>query len=470
MKKSDFKGRLWLLGCLCCAILLGATSCVLGKRYTRPELNLPETIGGYTDSLTMADMKWWTLYSDSTLQALIRKTLDYNKDMQIAVSRIKEMAARKRIDLANLLPQLSGTVGADREYEAYGGGSFSPDDEFGVKVRLNWEIDLWGNLRWARRKGIAEYLQTVEAQRALQMTLVADVAQAYCELVALDNELKIVRRTYATRKEAVHQAKLRFEGGLTSETSYQQAQVELASTSSLIPDLERRIALKESEIALLAGEYPTAVARGVMSSEPVWDGELPVGLPSELLKRRPDVQAAEQALMVANAKVGMAYTDRFPRLSLTGAFGVEDGKVTTLFESPYAFLAANLATPIFMAGKKQAQYRAEQAAYEQECYRYQKKVLTVFKEVNDAIISYNNLKESCKLKRNLERAAKSYVDLAQLQYINGVINYLDVLDAQRRYFDAQIGLGNAIRDEHIALVHLYKALGGGWEVDLPNLK
>ena len=295
------------------------------------------------------------------------------------------------------------------------------------------------------------------------MTLIAEVARAYYELIALDNELSIVRQTLETRKEGVHQARLRFEGGLTSETSYQQAQVELATTATLIPELERRIAVKEHEIALLAGEYPDRIARQAMDPAATMPEHLPVGLPSELLRRRPDVRRAEQALEAAYAAVGVAYTDRFPRIQLSAAIGVENDLLSSLFSSPYSFVSGAIAGPVFGFGKKRARYQAQQAAYRQECRRYEKTVLTVFKEVSDAIVTYDSSLRASELKRNLERAARSYVELARLQYLNGVINYLDVLDAQRRYFDAQIGLSNALRDQRLARVQLYKALGGGWE-------
>lgn len=301
--KSDVKFFVLPLAVL----LLLFSSCKIGRKYVRPDLHLPETIvPDEQDSAVYADLKWWEVYTDTVLQSLINKTLAYNKDMLIATSRIKEMAILKRIDLANLLPSVGGKISAEREFENDGGNNKDITNTFEGKLLFSWELDLWGNLRWGREKGIAEYLQSVEAQRALQMTLVATVAEAYFELIALDNELSIVRRTLATREEGVRQAKLRFEGGLTSETSYQQAQVELARTATLVPELERQIVNKENDIAFLAGEYPNAVKRGIMKQEITLPEYLPVGLPSDLLKRRPDMREAEQKLIAANAQVGIA--------------------------------------------------------------------------------------------------------------------------------------------------------------------
>lgn len=440
------------------------TSCQLGKHYTRPDLHLPQQLDTLRqqDTLSIADMQWWEIYTDTTLQSLIEKTLDNNKDMKIAAARVKELAAMKRIDFANLFPQLNGGAYAQKEGSNYGGNNYKNDPELGGKLTVTWELDLWGNLRWAKDKSIAQFLGSIEAQRALKMSIVSEVAQAYFELVALDNELNIVRQTLYARKEGVRLAKLRFEGGLTSETSYQQAQVEYARTATLVPELERKISLKENDIAFLAGEYPHRIQRSILPEEVKLPETLPVGLPSTLLERRPDVREAEQKLIAANASVGIAYTNMFPRLSLTAQYGVESEEFSDFFKSPIHYISGNLLTPLFAMGKYRATLQAKKAAYEQECYSYEKSVLTAFKEARNAIVDFNKIKDIYESRLQLERSSKATMELAQLQYINGVIGYLDVLDAQRSYFDAQIGLSNAIRDKQITLVKLYKALGGGW--------
>lgn len=440
------------------------TSCQLGKHYTRPDLHLPQQLDTLRqqDTLSIADMQWWEIYTDTTLQSLIEKTLDNNKDMKIAAARVKELAAMKRIDFANLFPQLNGSAYAQKEGSNYGGDNYKNNPEQGGKLTVTWELDLWGNLRWAKDKSIAQFLGSIEAQRALKMSIVSEVAQAYFELVALDNELNIVRQTLYARKEGVRLAKLRFEGGLTSETSYQQAQVEYARTATLVPELERKISLKENDIAFLAGEYPHRIQRSILPEEVKLPETLPVGLPSTLLERRPDVREAEQKLIAANASVGIAYTNMFPRLSLTAQYGVESEEFSDFFKSPIHYISGNLLTPLFAMGKYRATLKAKKAAYEQECYSYEKSVLTAFKEARNAIVDFNKIKDIYESRLQLERSSKATMELAQLQYINGVIGYLDVLDAQRSYFDAQIGLSNAIRDKQITLVKLYKALGGGW--------
>lgn len=459
--------RFAYLNILVAALILSLimSSCAVGKKYTRPEMDIPET--EQTDGaqeLLLADLAWWELYTDVNLQRIIRKAVDNNKDLVIAAGRVRELAALRNIDNAALLPQIGVDIGGEREWENYRGNNKTADNEFDAKLTFSWEIDFFGNLRWQRQKGIAEYLQSIEAQRALQMSIVAQVAQSYFELVALDNELAIVKRTLLTREVGVKQAKLRFEGGLTSEVSYQQAQVELANTATLIPGLERRIAAKQNEIAFLCGEFPEIVERSRMDSTLVFPEGFTSNLSSELLMRRPDVMAAEQALIAANAAVGMAYADRFPRIRLTGAYGFEGDQLASILQSPYGLIAGTLVSPLISFNAKRAKYRAQKAAYEQETANYEKTVLGVFREASDAITAYNSYREARERKSDLEKAARKYVELARLQYINGVISYLDVLDAQRSSFDAQIGLSNAIRDEYIAIVNLYKALGGGWNL------
>ena len=400
------------------AILLFAgilTSCKVGKSYVRPELHLPDSLAQHQDTVSFGDQDWEEIYTDSTLRNLIDRALEHNKDMLIAAARIKEMAAQKRISTAALLPDIKGEVTVERELENHGGDAFRKSDTFEAQFLVSWELDLWGNLRWARSASIAEYLQSIEAQRALRMTIVAEVAQAYYELVALDTELNIVKQTLKAREEGVRLARIRFEGGLTSETSYRQAQVELARTATLVPDLERKISLKENDIAFLAGEYPNRIARSRLLQEFNFPETLPVGMPSTLLERRPDIRQAEQKLIAANAKVGVAYTNMFPRLALTGGFGSESTSLSELLKSPYAVMEGALLTPIFGWGKNRAALKGKKAAYEAEIHSYEKTVLTAFKETRNAIVNFNKIKEVYALRANLERSAKSYMDLAQLQ-------------------------------------------------------
>lgn len=444
------------------ALLMGG--CKIGKQYTRPQIDLPSTLDSTSvDTASIGDYPWEQLYTDTILQQLIQKTLDNNKDMLIAAAKVKELAAMKRIDYANLFPQVGLKFYAEQEGEDHGGGHYKSDDQYDIKLGVTWEIDLWGNLRWAKDKSMAEFMGSIENQRALKMSLVAQVAQSYFELVALDNELSIVKKTVDARRESLHLARIRYEGGLTSETAFRQAQVELARTATLVPDLEKKITLKQNEIAFLAGEYPHDIKRTVLPEDVIHAASLPVGLPSSLLERRPDVRQAEQAVIAANAAVRIAYTNMFPKLTLTASHGSENEELSHLFKSPHYLLAGTILQPIFAMGKNRAMLKAKKAACEQAAYAYEKVVLNAFKDAYNAIAEYNKVKEIYETRLRLEQSSKITLDLAQLQYINGVIGYMDLLDAQRGYLDAQIGLSNAVRDKQITMVNLYKALGGGWQ-------
>lgn len=456
----------YIVRLLCTFVVVASlVSCQIGRHYTRPNLELPATLADSmsTDSASVADYSWEEIYTDTILQGLIWKTLSYNKDMLMAAARVKELAALKRIDFANMFPSVGLRVYAERERDNYGGDHYTKDDEFDLKAIVSWELDLWGKLRWARDASMADFLASIENQRALQMSLIAQVAQAYYELVALDNELAIVRQTMDARRESLHLAQIRYEGGLTSEVAFRQAQVELSRTATLVPELGRQITAKENELAFLTGEYPYRIERSQLSQEVNFPLSLPVGLPSSLLERRPDVREAEQQLIAANAAVGVAFTSMFPSITLTANLGAESEELKDLLHSPYHLLGANLLQPIFAMGRNRARHKAAKAAYERATYAYEKAVLSAFRDAYDAIAEFNKMKEIYESRLDLERSSRSSLELAQLQYVNGAIGYMDLLDAQRTYLDAQIGLSNALRDRQLAMVNLYKALGGGWE-------
>lgn len=446
------------------SLIVFMSSCSGVRNCRAPELNLPPTVmASHYDSTTIADMDWWEFYSDSTLCGIIDETLAHNKDILSAAMRVEQMRSLYGINKADFLPELKAGVYGNNETSDYYGENHLNDTEYGLKATLSWEIDLWGNLRWAKRKGAARYLESVEAERAMRMTLISQVAEAYFRLVALDNELSIVQRTLITRMEGVQQAKLRYEGGLTSEIVYQQAQVEYATTAALIPGLEKEIQTTSNAISILMGRYPREIIQhSRITEEPILSDSISIGLPSTLLQRRPDIKASEYELKAAMASVGIAYADRFPHFNISVTGGWENDGLDNFFRSPFSYIAGNITGPIFDFGRKKKKYQAALAAYDEARIRYEQKVLEAFKETNDAVITYRKAQKAASLKAELRDASRKYVDLALLQYRAGSINYINVLDAQRRYFEAQIGMSNAIRDEHIALVRLYKALGGGW--------
>lgn len=440
------------------------SSCKIGQKYEKPEMAMPLNFDVENMSKgSVADMGWSTLYSDTILQNLITKALDHNKDMLVAVARIKEMAANKRISFAGMFPEVGAEVAGQKEFTNYGGNSEKYSPELRANLNVAWELDVWGKLRWANDAGVASYLQKVENQRALHLTIVGEVAKCYFELRALDRELEIVKQTLEARQDAVEFAKLRYDGGMTSEIPYRQSLVELAKTETLIPNLENKIKLKENDLFVLVGDFPsgTIPRKGETINHQLIPESLPVDLPSSLLKRRPDMIAAEQKLIEANAKVGVAHTEMFPSLKLTGRLGGENSELANFLESPTWFISGVLTGPIFNMGKNKAKHKAAQAVYEQEVYTYEKAVLEAFKEVNNSITTFNKMKEVYRSQEALYESAKRYNKLANDREIEGVVLHIEVLDAQRQLFDAEIALNTAILNELISMVTLYKALGGG---------
>lgn len=455
------------------AILFGiaVSGCSGVKNLTKPEIELPLSLDGteMADSLTIADLGWWEFYGDKHLREIIDSVLTNNKQLQIAAQRIEQSQKLYDVEKAKLLPELSFRLPWNHETNHYYKELDLIDPEIGVKMTVSWEADLFGSLRWNKKKAMAQYKATAEEERAMRMSLVAETATVYFRLVALDNELAIVRSTMETREEGVRLAKLRFDGGLTSETVYQQAQVQYATAAALIPNLEYNIKVAENQLLLLMGKLPgITVKRSHELKDNTLPDRIPTGLPSTLLERRPDVVASEDRLQAAVAQVGYTYAKRFPSLTIELTGGLEDNDFKNLFRSPFSYVAENFIAPLVDFGKRKNTYKAAIAAYDQARLSYENKVLEAFNEVNNALNRYKSARTAVVKDTELLEAAHKYQDLTWKQYRGGTINYIDVLDAQRRYLEARIARMNAIRDEHLALVQLYKALGGGWQLKTPD--
>lgn len=441
------------------------TGCSVSKVCTKPELDIPEVLHEdmTKDSVCVADLDWMEIFEDSLLTDLIGQALEHNKDLLAASARVREYERRHRIYRADFFPSLGMDAYVDREVAGAPDKSSSVALEVSGKLTFSWELDFMGRIRWADRKALAEYMQTVEARRSLQMSLVSDVASCYFDLIALDRELEIVNRTLSTRKENLKQARLRFEGGLTSEIPYQQAQVEYAHTAAMIPELEMQIRLKENDISYLTGRIPTDIKRSSRQTLSIPQDMLQVGLTSDLITRRPDVREAEQELKSAMAQVGIDWAERFPRFTIGLDLGLESSDFKSFLKSPLTYMIGEIATPVFAFGKRKARYEAAIEAYEAARYQYEEKVILAFKEVDDAITRYKSAEKETELMNALSISSRKYVELARFQYLNGQISYIDVLDAQRSYLNAEIDQSNAIRNHYQAMINLYKALGGGWQ-------
>lgn len=449
---------------LVAASAMTLNSCSTSRYCQEPDLeSVPQAFFAQDGDGSIADLGWKDVFKEPELQELIETALTYNKDVLIAAERLNELRYKYRMQKASQLPAVSAKGYAQDDHSNYGGTSKSPDDiEFGLKASLSWEVDFWGRLKWANREKLADYLAAEDAQKSVRMSIVASVASAYYELVGLDRKMEIVSNTVETRRESVKQAKLRAEGGLTSEIPYRQALVEFASSKAMIPDLEKQIALKESELCFITGSYPKEIARNVSASDIYGDSDVPTGVLSDILKRRPDLMASLHSLKAAEARVGISNAERFPSFVINLGAGLENDELKSFLNSPFWFTGATLASPILEFGKRKAAMKAAVSSYEQSRLKYEKAVLQAFREVYDATVGFQSARSDSYAKSVMEEAAGKYIALANSQYINGVISYIDVLDAQRKYLSSQIEFNEAKTRENLALVSLYKALGGGW--------
>lgn len=448
-------------------LLLGG--CTLGPDYQRPEVPVPE---GWRDvdearQESLADMSWWDLFQDPDLVCLIQIALEENKDLLIATERIEEARARYGFTHADLYPRVDAfgsaawaksgedttLPGADREANLYA-----------VGASAFWELDFFGRIRRASEAELAILYATEQAQRAVVLALVSDVARAYIELVDLDRRLAIAQRTLQSRVEYVQLARDRFEGGVTSELDWRQAIAEERRTATFVQDFERQVRQKENEICVLLGRNPGAIVRGTGLSDSEIPLVVPAGLPSALLDRRPDVRTAEEVLASATASIGAAKALLYPSIFLTGAYGWESSELDGLLKSPAKSwsIGANLLQPIFNAGRNQSQVEAAESVQRQALYSYERSVLVAFSEVEDSLVGLRQFGLQRSAQGERVEAELKVLELAELRYRGGVADYLEVLDAQRSLFDSELDESSAIRDQLVSFVQLYKALGGGW--------
>jgi multidrug efflux system outer membrane protein len=460
------------------ALALLAAGCTLGPNYKRSAVPTPPTWREIpvAEAQSLANTAWWELFDDPQLQELIRVALVENKDLKIAVERIEEARAQYGFTKADIWPKLdlSGTAGRLR----FNGGSLvhTPQGDaavasdgtetaiYAVSADVSWEIDFFGRIRRASEAQKALFLGSQEARRSAVLSLVADVAFAYFELRDLDRQLEIARRTIESRREYLQLAKDRFEGGVTPELDFRQAEAELRRVETVVFELERQVALKENEISVLLGRNPGAILRGRAVDEQKLPVAVPAGLPSALLDRRPDIREAEETLAAATANIGEAKALLFPRISLTGSYGFASTEFDTLFDGPSKSwnIIGNLLQPIFNAGKNKRRVEVAESRQRQLLYGYERTILQAFRETEDALVSYRKAGEQRQAQAERVKAERKVLELCELRYRGGVSAYLEVLDAQRSLFGAEIDEAQTIGTHVGSLVRLYKALGGGW--------
>jgi multidrug efflux system outer membrane protein len=464
------RGR--LRGALAGLALLAA-GCTLGPDYRRPAVPAPEAWRAAAEAPgSLADLGWWELFRDEPLQALVGEALTANKDLRVAVARVTETRAALGFTRSAQFPEVNaGADVATQRISEVGPFPLPPDVDpesgfFHTSLDLAFELDLWGRLRRATEAARAELLESEEARRTVVLTLVSDVAQAYFDLLDLDRELDIARRTVASRRDSLELVRLRAREGITSELDVRRAEAELATAAATVPDLERRVAQTENRISVLLGRNPGPVGRGRPLEDQATPPEIPAGLPSALLERRPDIRGAEQRLVAANARIGEARAAFFPQITLTGFFGVESAALSDLFTGParvWSF-GPRVTLPIFNAGRNRARLDAAEARRAQALAQYEQAVQQAFREVEDALVAHRKTREVRLQQEALVAASRRALELADLRYRNGLSTYLDVLDAQRQLFQAELALAGTRRDQLVAVVQVYKALGGGWSM------
>jgi multidrug efflux system outer membrane protein len=452
-------------------LLVLLSGCKVGPNYKRPTINTPDAYRGLAPdaapqtTASIADEKWWTVFDDQQLQALIRKAIVQNYNVRIAAERVLQAQASLGITRADQFPAIYGGAGAGMTQipttKLLRGTNTSSNL---VNLSLSWQLDFWGKYRRATESARASLLATEWGQKAVIWSLVSNVASAYFQLLELDAEMTISRDTLTSRKESLRLVELRETGGTTSMLDVRQSEQLVYAAAANIPDLEWQIEQQENVISILLGDNPEPITRGKSLTENRFPPTVPAGLPSSLLERRPDLQSAEQQLVAANAQIGVAKAAYFPDISLTAVAGYQSSALTSLFTGPASLwsFGGQLTQPIFTAGKIRSNVKLVEAQEQQALLAYQQSIQQAFGEVSNSLIAYRKDQEFRAQQVLLTGAAQDTVRLANLRYSGGVTSYLEVLDSDTRYFNAQISLARAQLGERLALVQLYNALGGGW--------
>jgi outer membrane protein, multidrug efflux system len=461
--------RLFALAAISSALITG---CKVGPNYHRPIIQTPTTYRDLSENpqvqaqaASYADLPWWQVFQDPQLQDLIRTALKQNYDLQLATERINAARAQLAITRSNLFPQVQGN------------GIFTGGKESNFQTRFNFltlaadaafQVDLFGKLRRATEASRAELLATQDARQTVVLTLVSDVASDYFALLQLDLQLQITHDTVKTQEDSVKLTKLRVDHGVATKLDVLQAQQVLDSANATIPDLERLIAQEEDAISILLGNYAQGVPRGRPLVEQSLPPEVPPGLPSSLIERRPDIREAEQNLVAENAEIGVAKAQFFPQISLTGSGGGAFGRssaFSSLMSSQLGIWSygAQVSQPIFTGGALRGNLRLAESEHQQALIAYRQAIQQAFGDVSDALIGYEKLHQVRVRQQDTVADLQESVRLSNLRYTGGTTTYLEVLDGQRSLFSSELTLAQARGSEYQSLVQLYRALGGGWQ-------
>ena len=451
------------------SLLLLLNACMVGPAYNRPEVALPVSWELSSEQVAaIANPRWWEQFGDPELNRLVALALEENRDIRKAVAAVEEYMALLGVEKSASYPQITASASAIRQKAQQSGDPLVPanpySSNFNVTLNLSYELDLWGRISRAEEAAKADLLAREEARRVVVLSIASQVATAYVQLLELDKRMVVTLEAMKAREEAFRLAEIRFAGGIISELDVQQSAVELATARALVPDLGRQAQLKEHQISVLTGRNPEPVRRG-RNFDALTSPLLPAAMPSDLLKRRPDVMQAEQNLIAANARIGKEMAGYFPKLSLTAMLGESTDRLlpfnweTTLLQG-----VISAAGPVFNGFLTKRLVETADSREQQARAAYEQTVLTSFREVYDALVSRRSYDLQSAAQSGQVEALKKVLKLATLRYVNGYTSYIDVLDARRSLLYAELELIQSRSAVHLQIIELYRALGGGWEV------
>lgn len=446
-------------------------ACPVGPDYEAPDVYAPEefrVVVAPEQAASLADLPWWEVFEDPALRSLVSRAIEGNYDLRAAAARVRQSSSFVGIARSEIFPQVGyDGQGTRQKTLVIPGVPPRTFNLFSGAFNMAWEIDLWGRIRRATEAAEADFWAAEEAQRGILLSLVSGVAEAYFQLIEFDRELAISRATVDSFQKSLNLFEQQYKGGVGSKLAVARAEAALADVAATIPALESQIVSTENEINLLLGRNPGPVARGVTLVEHRVVPQIPAGLPSELLIRRPDLRQAEDQIRAANADIGVAVANFFPRLGLSGLYGSTSMELSDMLNGvPGVWnIAAAVTGPIFTGGLNYEQYQAQVAAWEAQVALYEQTVLQAFAEVSNLLTTQHNLIEERKQRERGVRALQESVDLSFLRYEIGLANYFEVLEAQQQLFPAEIDLAQTKRDQLVVVARLYRALGGGWELE-----
>lgn len=458
------------------SLVVGLAACRVGRNYERPPVALPQQFGNVAPSdSSIAEMEWKRFFSDATLQQLIDKALTGNYDLQLAVKRVEASQAYLKQAKAAWLPAVNATAAANTNFPSKNSftgmnlSNFNFGDhieDYNLGVGVSWEIDVWGKIRRQREAAQATFLQSYEGQRAVQTGLVAAIASSYFNLLMLDNQLAVAQRNVALSDTIVQMIRLQKTAGEVTELAVQQAISQKQTAALLVPQLEQGIAIQENAIRILTGELPAPIARNSRLHDFQVSDSLPTGIPAAMVSRRPDVRAAEMGLVAANARVGAAQGNMYPSLNITANGGVNAFKASNWFTLPaslFGTVAGSITQPIFQRRALKTQLEVAKIEREQSVLQFRQATLNAVGEVSDALVKLDKLKTQQQIAGDQVATTQLAVQQAQMLFRSGMATYLEVITAQSRSLQAELGQADVDRQRLSAMVDLYRSLGGGWK-------